>query len=166
MSDLFFLFFYDLKLTFHTFFALTLCVCARVCVSPGETVSLVDVDISRRGGNSLHPPTPPPPPRRSLSLLGTLLLLLPFLLLLLICCCLFTLSVCVSRWVSGVKHIICLPVDDFGGPPQQQGPFKERGVGASMQSLPPRPLALNPSLSTIQHSLSLNGEANSCTHDL
>ncbi|XP_006805359.1 uncharacterized protein LOC102793407 [Neolamprologus brichardi] len=37
----------------------------------GETVSLVDVDISRRGGNSLHPPTPPPPPRRSLSLLGT-----------------------------------------------------------------------------------------------
>ncbi|KAK2833941.1 hypothetical protein Q5P01_017830 [Channa striata] len=80
----------------------------------GETVSLVDVDISRRGGNSLHPPTPPPPPRRSLSLL-----------------------------------------DDFGGPPQQQGPFMER-VGASMQSLPPRPLALPPSLSTIQHSLSLN----------
>lgn len=38
---------------------------------PGETVSLVDVDISRRGGGSLHPPTPPPPPRRSLSLLGT-----------------------------------------------------------------------------------------------
>uniref|UniRef100_A0A4W5JUA8 Suppressor of cytokine signaling 7 n=1 Tax=Hucho hucho TaxID=62062 RepID=A0A4W5JUA8_9TELE len=35
----------------------------------GETVSLVDVDISRRGVNSLHPPTPPPPPRRSLSLL-------------------------------------------------------------------------------------------------
>ncbi|XP_048102535.1 suppressor of cytokine signaling 7-like isoform X1 [Alosa alosa] len=35
----------------------------------GETVSLVDVDISRRGGSSLHPPTPPPPPRRSLSLL-------------------------------------------------------------------------------------------------
>ncbi|KAK7879818.1 hypothetical protein WMY93_033514, partial [Mugilogobius chulae] len=31
----------------------------------GETVSLVDVDISRR--NTLHPPTPPPPPRRSLS---------------------------------------------------------------------------------------------------
>ncbi|KAG7234931.1 hypothetical protein INR49_003571, partial [Caranx melampygus] len=31
----------------------------------GETVSLVDVDISRRGGNSLHPPTPPPPPRRN-----------------------------------------------------------------------------------------------------
>lgn len=81
----------------------------------GETVSLVDVDISRRGGNSLHPPTPPPPPRRSLSLL-----------------------------------------DDFGGPPQQQGPFLERSVGASMQSLPPRPLALPPSLSTIQHSLSLN----------
>ncbi|XP_071395943.1 suppressor of cytokine signaling 7-like [Centroberyx affinis] len=81
----------------------------------GETVSLVDVDISRRGVNSLHPPTPPPPPRRSLSLL-----------------------------------------DDFGGPPQQQGPFLERSVGASMQSLPPRPLALPPSLSTIQHSLSLN----------
>ncbi|XP_074551967.1 uncharacterized protein LOC141809054 isoform X1 [Halichoeres trimaculatus] len=77
----------------------------------GETVSLVDVDISRRGVNSLHPPTPPPPPRRSLSLL-----------------------------------------DDFGGPPQQQGPFS----GASMQSLPPRPMALPPSLSTIQHSLSLN----------
>ncbi|XP_038837914.1 suppressor of cytokine signaling 7-like isoform X1 [Salvelinus namaycush] len=35
----------------------------------GETVSLVDVDVSRRGVNSLHPPTPPPPPRRSLSLL-------------------------------------------------------------------------------------------------
>ncbi|XP_023256792.1 suppressor of cytokine signaling 7-like [Seriola lalandi dorsalis] len=85
----------------------------KVC--PGETVSLVDVDISRRGGNSLHPPTPPPPPRRSLSLL-----------------------------------------DDFGGPPQQQGPFTERSVGASMQSLPPRPLVLPPSLSTIQHSLSLN----------
>ncbi|KAF1380241.1 hypothetical protein PFLUV_G00184790 [Perca fluviatilis] len=76
----------------------------------GETVSLVDVDISRRGVNSLHPPTPPPPPRRSLSLL-----------------------------------------DDFGAPPQHHGPF-----GASMQSLPPRPLALPPSLSTIQHSLSLN----------
>lgn len=40
---------------------------------PGETVSLVDVDISRRGVNSLQPPTPPPPPRRSLSLLGTFL---------------------------------------------------------------------------------------------
>nr|XP_019965172.1 PREDICTED: suppressor of cytokine signaling 7-like [Paralichthys olivaceus] len=80
----------------------------------GETVSLVDVDISRRGGNCLHPPTPPPPPRRSLSLL-----------------------------------------DDFSGPPQQ-GTFTERSVGASMQSLPPRPLALPPSLSTIQHSLSLN----------
>ncbi|XP_060713462.1 suppressor of cytokine signaling 7-like isoform X1 [Tachysurus vachellii] len=35
----------------------------------GETVSLVDVDFSRRSVNSLHPPTPPPPPRRSLSLL-------------------------------------------------------------------------------------------------
>ncbi|KFR13142.1 Suppressor of cytokine signaling 7, partial [Opisthocomus hoazin] len=37
----------------------------------GETVSLVDVDISQRGLTSPHPPTPPPPPRRSLSLLGT-----------------------------------------------------------------------------------------------
>uniref|UniRef100_A0A087Y4V9 Suppressor of cytokine signaling 7 n=1 Tax=Poecilia formosa TaxID=48698 RepID=A0A087Y4V9_POEFO len=35
-------------------------------VSPGETVSLVDVDISLRGSNTPHPPTPP---RRSLSLL-------------------------------------------------------------------------------------------------
>ncbi|XP_051532660.1 suppressor of cytokine signaling 7-like isoform X1 [Myxocyprinus asiaticus] len=35
----------------------------------GETVSLVDVDISQRERNSPHPPTPPPPPRRSLSLL-------------------------------------------------------------------------------------------------
>ncbi|XP_041736702.2 suppressor of cytokine signaling 7 isoform X5 [Coregonus clupeaformis] len=43
----------------------------------GETVSLVDVDISRRGVNSLHPPTPPPPPRRSLSLLDTFLRGLP-----------------------------------------------------------------------------------------
>ncbi|XP_041736701.2 suppressor of cytokine signaling 7 isoform X4 [Coregonus clupeaformis] len=42
-----------------------------------ETVSLVDVDISRRGVNSLHPPTPPPPPRRSLSLLDTFLRGLP-----------------------------------------------------------------------------------------
>ncbi|XP_072225028.1 suppressor of cytokine signaling 7-like isoform X2 [Leuresthes tenuis] len=50
----------------------------------------------------------------------------------------------------------CARPDDFGGPPQQQGPFMERSVGASMQSLPPRPLALPPSLSTIQHSLSLN----------
>jgi len=58
--------------------------------------------------------------------------------------------------------------DDFGGPPQQQqqqqqpaGPFLERNVGASLQSLPPRPLALPPSISTIQHSLSLNGEGHS-----
>ncbi|XP_071027776.1 suppressor of cytokine signaling 7-like isoform X2 [Oncorhynchus clarkii lewisi] len=43
----------------------------------GETVSLEDVDISRRGVNSLHPPTPPPPPRRSLSLLDTFLRGLP-----------------------------------------------------------------------------------------
>ncbi|XP_056405130.1 suppressor of cytokine signaling 7 isoform X2 [Hyla sarda] len=38
----------------------------------GETVSLVDVDISHRGSCSTHPPTPPPPPRRSLSLLDPL----------------------------------------------------------------------------------------------
>ncbi|XP_078385505.1 suppressor of cytokine signaling 7 isoform X2 [Cetorhinus maximus] len=38
----------------------------------GETVSLVDLDISRRGPPSPQPPTPPPPPRRSLSLLDTL----------------------------------------------------------------------------------------------
>ncbi|XP_029583370.1 suppressor of cytokine signaling 7 isoform X2 [Salmo trutta] len=43
----------------------------------GETVSLVDVDISRRGVNSLQPPTPPPPPRRSLSLLDAFLRGLP-----------------------------------------------------------------------------------------
>uniref|UniRef100_A0A3B3HZM9 Suppressor of cytokine signaling 7 n=1 Tax=Oryzias latipes TaxID=8090 RepID=A0A3B3HZM9_ORYLA len=35
-----------------------------------STVSLVDVDISRRGTITPHPPTPPPPPRRSLSLLA------------------------------------------------------------------------------------------------
>ncbi|KAJ4944429.1 hypothetical protein JOQ06_012973 [Pogonophryne albipinna] len=40
-------------------------------IGESETVSLVDVDISRRGVNTPHPPTPPPPPRRSLSLLGT-----------------------------------------------------------------------------------------------
>ncbi|CAL9693889.1 unnamed protein product [Knipowitschia caucasica] len=34
----------------------------------GETVSLLDVDVSR-SNRTLHPPTPPPPPRRSLSLL-------------------------------------------------------------------------------------------------
>ncbi len=44
-----------------------LCIVALVT---GETVSLVDVDISQRGRNSPHPPTPPAPPRRSLSLLG------------------------------------------------------------------------------------------------
>eukprot|EP00063_Salmo_salar_P011698 XP_013986533.1 PREDICTED: suppressor of cytokine signaling 7-like isoform X2 [Salmo salar] len=43
----------------------------------GETVSLVDVDISRRGVNTPHPPTPPPPPRRSLSLLDAFLRALP-----------------------------------------------------------------------------------------
>ncbi|XP_077574202.1 suppressor of cytokine signaling 7 isoform X1 [Stigmatopora nigra] len=43
---------------------------AALAAFTGETVSLVDVDISRRGNASTpHPPTPPPPPRRSLSLL-------------------------------------------------------------------------------------------------
>ncbi|XP_053195023.1 suppressor of cytokine signaling 7-like [Scomber japonicus] len=64
----------------------------------------------------------------------------------------------VSRPHSAFSPVPFTPAftDDFGGPPQQQGPFLERSVGASMQSLPPRPLALPPSLSTIQHSLSLN----------
>uniref|UniRef100_A0A4W6C4R0 Suppressor of cytokine signaling 7 n=1 Tax=Lates calcarifer TaxID=8187 RepID=A0A4W6C4R0_LATCA len=64
----------------------------------------------------------------------------------------------VSRPHSAFSPVPFSPAftDDFGGPPQQQGPFLERGVGASMQSLPPRPLALPPPLSTIQHSLSLN----------
>ncbi|XP_075033127.1 suppressor of cytokine signaling 7 isoform X2 [Mixophyes fleayi] len=44
----------------------------------GETVSLVDVDISHRGSCSTHPPTPPPPPRRSLSLLDPLPRVVPF----------------------------------------------------------------------------------------
>ncbi|XP_019720060.1 suppressor of cytokine signaling 7 [Hippocampus comes] len=44
----------------------------------GETVSLLDVDLSRRGtANTPHPPTPPPPPRRSLSLLDAFLRALP-----------------------------------------------------------------------------------------
>ncbi|XP_054615465.1 suppressor of cytokine signaling 7-like [Dunckerocampus dactyliophorus] len=92
----------------------------QTCTPPftGETVSLLDVDISHRGANCLHPPTPPPPPRRSLSLL-----------------------------------------DDFGGPPQPRGSLAECGGGASMQSLPPRPVAPPPSLSAIHHSLSLSGEA-------
>ncbi|KAM4611457.1 suppressor of cytokine signaling 7 [Polymixia lowei] len=42
---------------------------ASLSAFTGETVSLVDVDISQRGANTPHPPTPPPPPRRSLSLL-------------------------------------------------------------------------------------------------
>ncbi|XP_073350244.1 uncharacterized protein [Pagrus major] len=64
----------------------------------------------------------------------------------------------VSRPHSAFSPVPFSPpfTDDFGGPPQQQGPFMERSVGASMQSLPPRPLALPPSLSAIQHSLSLN----------
>ncbi|PKK20376.1 suppressor of cytokine signaling 7 [Columba livia] len=45
----------------------------------GETVSLVDVDISQRGLSSPHPPTPPPPPRRSLSLLDDISGTLPVL---------------------------------------------------------------------------------------
>uniref|UniRef100_A0A3P8SGX3 Suppressor of cytokine signaling 7 n=1 Tax=Amphiprion percula TaxID=161767 RepID=A0A3P8SGX3_AMPPE len=51
--------------------------CSNTDQDSSETVSLVDVDISRRGGSSLHPPTPPPPPRRSLSLLDTFLRGLP-----------------------------------------------------------------------------------------
>ncbi|XP_058256898.1 suppressor of cytokine signaling 7 isoform X2 [Hemibagrus wyckioides] len=50
---------------------------AFTSVFTGETVSLVDVDISQRGRNSPHPPTPPPPPRRSLSLLDAFFRALP-----------------------------------------------------------------------------------------
>ncbi|XP_049428283.1 suppressor of cytokine signaling 7 isoform X2 [Epinephelus fuscoguttatus] len=50
---------------------------ASLSAFTGETVSLVDVDISRRGANTPHPPTPPPPPRRSLSLLDAFLRALP-----------------------------------------------------------------------------------------
>ncbi|XP_041859296.1 uncharacterized protein LOC121651289 isoform X2 [Melanotaenia boesemani] len=62
-----------------------------------------------------------------------------------------------SRPHSAFSPVPFMPAftDDFGGPPQQ-GPFMERSVGASMQSLPPRPMALPPSFSNIQHSLSLN----------
>lgn len=49
---------------------LSLSFICTIALVAGETVSLVDVDISQRGRNSPHPPTPPPPPRRSLSLLG------------------------------------------------------------------------------------------------
>lgn len=60
---------FSVTLCLFTFLLLTfLFVCYS---SSGETVSLVDVDISQRGANTPHPPTPPPPPRRSLSLLGT-----------------------------------------------------------------------------------------------
>ncbi|XP_026019609.1 uncharacterized protein LOC113020117 isoform X2 [Astatotilapia calliptera] len=64
----------------------------------------------------------------------------------------------VSRPHSAFSPVPFTPAftDDFGGPPQQHGPFMERSAGASMQSLPPRPMALPPSLNTIQHSLSLN----------
>ncbi|XP_047433733.1 suppressor of cytokine signaling 7 isoform X2 [Mugil cephalus] len=50
---------------------------ASLSAFTGETVSLVDVDISQRGASTPHPPTPPPPPRRSLSLLDTFLRALP-----------------------------------------------------------------------------------------
>ncbi|XP_036066620.1 suppressor of cytokine signaling 7 isoform X2 [Oryzias melastigma] len=50
---------------------------ASLSAFTGETVSLVDVDISRRGTITPHPPTPPPPPRRSLSLLDAFLRALP-----------------------------------------------------------------------------------------
>ncbi|XP_063331813.1 suppressor of cytokine signaling 7 isoform X2 [Pelmatolapia mariae] len=50
---------------------------ASLSTFTGETVSLVDVDISQRGVNTPHPPTPPPPPRRSLSLLDAFLRALP-----------------------------------------------------------------------------------------
>ncbi|XP_075905032.1 suppressor of cytokine signaling 7 isoform X2 [Nelusetta ayraudi] len=50
---------------------------ASLSAFTGETVSLLDVDISRRGANTPHPPTPPPPPRRSLSLLDAFLRALP-----------------------------------------------------------------------------------------
>ncbi|XP_072319196.1 suppressor of cytokine signaling 7 isoform X2 [Eucyclogobius newberryi] len=50
---------------------------ASLSAFAGETVSLVDVDISRRGTHTPHPPTPPPPPRRSLSLLDAFLRALP-----------------------------------------------------------------------------------------
>ncbi|XP_029944814.1 suppressor of cytokine signaling 7-like isoform X2 [Salarias fasciatus] len=64
----------------------------------------------------------------------------------------------VSRPHSAFSPVPVTPAftDDFGGPPQQHAAFMEPNVGASMQSLPPRPLVLHPSLSTIQHSLSLN----------
>ncbi|KAK0148361.1 Suppressor of cytokine signaling 7 [Merluccius polli] len=69
----------------------------------------------------------------------------------------------VSRPQSAFSPVPFSPpfTDDFSGPPQQQqqppgGSFLVRNMGASLQSLPPRPLALPPSISTIQHSLSLN----------
>ncbi|KAM3598332.1 uncharacterized protein V6R79_016786 [Siganus canaliculatus] len=65
----------------------------------------------------------------------------------------------VSRPHSAFSPVPFTPAftDDFGGaPPPQPTSFMERSAGASMQSLPPRPLTLPPSLSTIQHSLSLN----------
>ncbi|XP_059193362.1 suppressor of cytokine signaling 7 [Centropristis striata] len=53
----------------HSAFSPSASLSASLSAFTGETVSLVDVDISRRGANTPHPPTPPPPPRRSLSLL-------------------------------------------------------------------------------------------------
>ncbi|TSS35868.1 Suppressor of cytokine signaling 7 [Bagarius yarrelli] len=102
-------------------------------VFTGETVSLVDVDISQRGRNSPHPPTPPPPPRRSLSLLG-----LEF-------------DTYASFWFLNTCYSV---PDDIGGP--QPGTFLVNVMGASLQSLP-LPLPPPPPLhATIQHSLSLN----------
>ncbi|XP_062291435.1 suppressor of cytokine signaling 7 [Scomber scombrus] len=53
----------------HSAFSPASSLSASLSAFTGETVSLMDVDISRRGANTPHPPTPPPPPRRSLSLL-------------------------------------------------------------------------------------------------
>ncbi|XP_077413133.1 suppressor of cytokine signaling 7-like isoform X2 [Vanacampus margaritifer] len=54
--------------------------------------------------------------------------------------------------------LTCTPpfTDDLGGPLLPRIPLSECVGGASMQSLPPRPIGAPPSLSTIQHSLSLN----------
>ncbi|XP_029014358.1 uncharacterized protein LOC114860151 isoform X2 [Betta splendens] len=64
----------------------------------------------------------------------------------------------VSRPHSAFSPVpFTLPFTDDFGPTQQQGPFMERSMGASMQSLPPRPLALPSTHTAMQHSLSLNG---------
>ncbi|XP_047222531.1 suppressor of cytokine signaling 7 isoform X2 [Girardinichthys multiradiatus] len=54
--------------------SLTASLSASLSTFTGETVSLVDVDISLRGTNTPHPPTPP---RRSLSLLDAFFRALP-----------------------------------------------------------------------------------------